>query len=100
MAVKINEHALRWVLNMRQAMKRLDMQMQQMQQPNKSFQMYHPVSWDNTSLKDINTYKTELNKLVAEDGHSGATFAWTYAQAHHIEEHGLETWLTSPAAKL
>ncbi len=85
---KINEHALRWVLNMRQAMKRLD-KLDALQSRA-----------GNPPVRTMNDYKTELNKLVAEDGHSGATFAWTYAQAHHIEKHGLETWLTSPAAKL
>jgi hypothetical protein len=72
---KIDENAVRWVLNMRHAMTQIKKD------------------------KYCNTeeYKSALNKLCDQDGHSGLTFEWTYFQAHYIEEHGLDTWIKSPA---
>ncbi len=70
MQKRICEHSLRWVLNMRQAIKI---------NPNL-------IKNENHNL---------LEKQVTIDGHSGSTFYWTLNQVKEVEKIGFDQWLNN-----
>ena len=68
---KICETSLRWILALRQ---------------NRHIHRYHNVTHE------------KFPEVFQDFGHSGGSFAWTFAQAKLIEEIGLERWIVSPHA--
>jgi len=70
MQKRICEHSLRWVLNMRQALRN---------KPELIIKNNHDL----------------LEKEITKDGHTCSTFYWTLNQVNQIEKIGFDQWLNN-----
>lgn len=97
MSVKVCEHSLRWILNMRHGINIIKKRYRET-----DLGKLNKVNGFNQGYlkeKDVKFYMDDLNNFCDKDGHSVSSFYWTYSQANFIDKIGIDEWLKSKYAK-